>query len=55
MDAEDSLFIPPGLFDDDNFFFISTDTQFCEKTENKTEDSIKKYYVILQMGKALFQ
>lgn len=42
MDAEDSLFIPPRLFDDANFLFISIDTQFCEKTENKYEDSIKK-------------
>ena len=42
IDAEGSIVIPPGLFNEDRSFIL-TDILFCDNNENKSKDSIAKF------------
>ena len=42
IDAEGSIVIPPGLFNEDRSFIL-IDILFCDNNENKSKDSIAKF------------
>lgn len=43
IEAEDSITIPPSLFDEDKHFTL-IDTPFCETNGDKPKNFMKKFY-----------
>ena len=54
MDAEDSLFIPPGLFDDDNFFLFQQTLNFVKRLKIKLKILSKNITLFYKWEKLYF-